>query len=83
MQHAGGMLLPPVQTLVATFIFAQRAKMHIESLILCQKTPNHIPVVGRFLLSFFHSCDKIMSSNIGGDPHAREPFMEPGERAAY
>jgi hypothetical protein len=33
MQHAGGMLLPPVQTLVATIIFAHRAKMQIESTI--------------------------------------------------
>ena len=34
MQHAGGMLLPPVQTLVATIIFALRAKMQIESYIV-------------------------------------------------
>ena len=31
MQHAGGMLLPPVQKLVATLIFSQREKMQIES----------------------------------------------------
>ena len=33
MQHAGGMLLRPVQTLVDTIIFALRAKMQIESTI--------------------------------------------------
>jgi hypothetical protein len=33
MQHAGGMLLPPVQKLVATIIFAHRAKKQIESTI--------------------------------------------------
>jgi len=32
-QMSGGHLLPPVQKLVATFIFAHRAKMHIESVI--------------------------------------------------
>jgi len=30
-QLSGGQLLPPVQTLVATFIFSPREKMHIES----------------------------------------------------
>ena len=33
-QHAGGMLLTPVQKLAATIIFAPRAKMHIESYIV-------------------------------------------------
>jgi len=36
MQQSGGLLLPPVQKLVATIIFAQGAKMQIESLILCR-----------------------------------------------
>ena len=30
-QHAGGMLLPPVQTLVATSILSRQDKMHIKS----------------------------------------------------
>jgi len=45
MQLSGGQLLPPVQKLVATFIFAQRAKMQIESTIPHQKrdTPSLLP----------------------------------------
>jgi len=34
MQHPGGVLLPPVQKLVASLQFAQ-GKLAIESLILC------------------------------------------------
>ena len=40
MQHRAGVLLPPVQKLVATFIFAQRAKMQIESTIPHHKKSN-------------------------------------------
>jgi hypothetical protein len=36
MELSGGQFLPPVQALVATLIFAQRAKMHIESYIVHQ-----------------------------------------------
>ena len=45
MQGSGGALLPPVQTLVATIFFAQRAKMQIESRSLHHKKSPPIRVV--------------------------------------
>jgi len=41
MQLSGGQLLPPIQKLVATIQFA-KGKLVIESLILCQKTPDRL-----------------------------------------
>ncbi|MBQ3491470.1 MAG: hypothetical protein IJA74_02850 [Oscillospiraceae bacterium] len=37
MQYAGGILLTPVQTLVATLIFAQRAKMQTNLTLSANK----------------------------------------------
>ena len=36
-QHAGGMLLPPVQTLVATIIFARKGKNESSPVVLREK----------------------------------------------
>ena len=58
MQHAGGMLLPPVQKLVATFIFALWAKMQIESLI---SFPHTAPYGVVFLFCCFFSIALIRS----------------------
>ena len=50
MQQSGGLLLPPVQTLVATLIFFRmRKKMQIESYIVLLKSPllqNHPTPIG-------------------------------------
>jgi len=43
MQQSGGLLLPPVQKLVATFISAFTAEMQIESLILFLLFPEAVP----------------------------------------
>jgi len=48
-QHAGGMLLPPVQKLVASSIFAQRAKMQ-TNLASSSKSRHPFAEGCRFLL---------------------------------